>query len=229
MTGRQIRVSRAQYRHGNLRNALLEAGIALARAGGPQAVVLREATRQAGVAPNAAYRHFASREALLDSVRDFALSQLAQKMEAQLRLLGTARATSAYARDTLGAIGIGYLLFAREQPGLFRTAFAVRFDRNDGTRIAQHGDSGLNPFQLLATALDRMVATGTLAAAQRPDAEYLAWSAVHGLALLGLDGPLRHLKASEYQQLSARVVKMVELGLTSAGRLPAVRRTGRGA
>ncbi|MES2609602.1 MAG: helix-turn-helix domain-containing protein, partial [Pseudomonadota bacterium] len=50
---------RSTYRHGDLRRALLDAGIELARQGGPDAVVLREATRRAGVAPNAAYRHFA--------------------------------------------------------------------------------------------------------------------------------------------------------------------------
>ena len=33
--------ARATYRHGDLRRALLDAGVALARAGGPQAVVLR--------------------------------------------------------------------------------------------------------------------------------------------------------------------------------------------
>ncbi|MGZ5818642.1 MAG: TetR family transcriptional regulator, partial [Burkholderiaceae bacterium] len=38
---------RSTYRHGDLRRVLLEAGIALARDGGPDAVVLREATRQA--------------------------------------------------------------------------------------------------------------------------------------------------------------------------------------
>ncbi|RZJ16909.1 MAG: TetR/AcrR family transcriptional regulator, partial [Haliea sp.] len=60
---------RSTYRHGDLRRALLEAGIELARANGPDAVVLREATRRAGVAPNAAYRHFESRQALLQAVR----------------------------------------------------------------------------------------------------------------------------------------------------------------
>ena len=52
---------RATYRHGDLRQALLDAGLAMAREGGPDAVVLREATRRAGVSPNAAYRHFADR------------------------------------------------------------------------------------------------------------------------------------------------------------------------
>ena len=69
--------TRSTYRHGDLRRALLEAGIALAQAGGPDAVLLREATRRAGVVPNAAYRHFASRLELVRAVRIAALSRLA--------------------------------------------------------------------------------------------------------------------------------------------------------
>src|SRR5258708_6483779 len=68
---------RNTYRHGDLRRALIDAGIELARAGGPDAVVLREATRRVGVVPNAAYRHFASRQALLMAVPAAALSALA--------------------------------------------------------------------------------------------------------------------------------------------------------
>jgi AcrR family transcriptional regulator len=55
------RWARNSYRHGDLRRALLEGGIELARVSGPDAIVLREATRRAGVVANAAYRHFASR------------------------------------------------------------------------------------------------------------------------------------------------------------------------
>jgi len=65
---------RSTYRHGDLRRALLDAGIELARQGGPDAVVLREATRRAGVAPNAAYRHFANRQDLLAAVRAAAVA-----------------------------------------------------------------------------------------------------------------------------------------------------------
>src|SRR5499426_4113499 len=81
---------RSTYRHGDLRRALLEAGIALAQSGGPDAVVLREATRRAGVVPNAAYRHFASRLELIQAVRITALSRLARSMEAQLDALSSA-------------------------------------------------------------------------------------------------------------------------------------------
>src|SRR6202048_1011007 len=65
---------RKTFRHGDLRNALIAAGLEMARVGGPDAVVLREATRQAVVSPNAAYRDFANQAELLDAVRSACLS-----------------------------------------------------------------------------------------------------------------------------------------------------------
>ncbi len=59
---------RETYRYGDLHRPLVEAGTQMAREGGPQAVVLWEATRRVGVVPSAAYRHFENRRALLDAV-----------------------------------------------------------------------------------------------------------------------------------------------------------------
>src|SRR5919199_3114917 len=70
---------------GTVRAALIEAGIELARSGGPDAVVLREVTRMVGVVPNAAYRHFADRDALLAAVRDEAGRELAPRMAEGMR------------------------------------------------------------------------------------------------------------------------------------------------
>src|SRR4029079_13821957 len=68
------------YHHGALHSALVEASIALARAGGPARVILREAARAAGVSHSAAYRHFADREALLAEGSRFARNELAAEM-----------------------------------------------------------------------------------------------------------------------------------------------------
>ena len=203
---------RSTYRHGDLRRALLDAGIDLARAGGPDAVVLREATRRAGVVPNAAYRHFASRQELLQSVRSAALSALAIAMEAELAKLGRGKRPADFARDSLRAVGTGYLRFAQAETGLFRTAFAPADDLDETAAIGA-GNSGLNPFQLLSAALNRMLEAGVLPPAERPNAEYLAWSAVHGLALLIIDGPLRRLAPAETRRLGQRLLDMVEKGL----------------
>ena len=54
---------------------------------------------------------------------------------------------------------------------------------------AKGGESGLNPLRLLGAALDRLVDAGAMPPERRPGAEFLAWSAVHGLALLIIDAP----------------------------------------
>ena len=203
-------VMRRAYHHGDLRRALLEAGIALAREGGPEAVVLREATRRVGVVPNAAYRHFASRDALLQAVRAAALAALAVAMEKEL---ARARKQADVARASLRGIGIAYLRFAEREPGLFRTAFTVAGEPETAGDPGWAGRSGMNPFQLLGAALDQMVAAGALPAKRRPGAEYLAWSAVHGLAMLVLEGPLRRMTRKDIQEIGRRVVEMVEKGL----------------
>jgi len=204
---------RTTFRHGDLRRALLEAGIELARAGGPDAVVLREATRRAGVVPNAAYRHFVSREQLLQAVRSAALSALAVAIETELAGIRKSKDPAEIARAKLRAVGIGYLRFAQTETGLFRTAFSVSERVEEDTNPANVGESGLNPFQLLSAALDEMVQAGILPSERRRNAEYLAWSAVHGLAFLVIDGPLRGRDPKELQSIGQRVVEMVEKGL----------------
>jgi AcrR family transcriptional regulator len=205
--------SRSAYRHGDLRNALLEAGIELAREGGAAAVVLREATRRAGVVPNAAYRHFASRDDLLAAVRDAAVARVALAMERELAGLGAPKPSAQHARATLRAVGTGYLRFARDEPGLFQAAFARRFDPSAPARPAAAGQSGLGPFGLLCSALDRLVAAGALPPERRPGAEFLAWSAVHGMAMLTIEGPLSAVPDSLLDTLGQRLLDMVERGL----------------
>jgi AcrR family transcriptional regulator len=205
--------ARSTYRHGDLRRALLEAGIGLAQTGGPEAVVLREATRRAGVVPNAAYRHFASRMELLQAVRMTALSRLALSMEAQLDALSSALRPAELARASLRAIGLGYLHFALTETGLFRTIFAVPYDWPAPPDPAKAGATGLNPFQLLGVALDRMVAAGVLPKERRLGAEFLAWSTVHGFAMLVIDGPLHGFARTQIDALGQRAVAMVEQGL----------------
>ena len=67
---------------GAVRDGLVAAGVELARNGGPDAVVLREATRMVGVVPNAAYRHFADHDELLAAVCVASMHELAARMAA---------------------------------------------------------------------------------------------------------------------------------------------------
>src|SRR5258706_12194941 len=161
---------RKTFRHGDLRNALVTAGLEMARTGGPNAVILREATRQAGVSPNAAYRHFASQAELLDAVRSACLSRLAAAIEDEMKVHRPGRDPQAFARKSLRAVGIGYLGFAMREPGMFRTAFSVPPPVHS-PNPANTASMGLNPFQLLSLALDRMQGSGLLSKKNQQDAE----------------------------------------------------------
>lgn len=146
-------------------------------------MVLREATRKVGVAPNAAYRHFADRTALVDAVASVALRQLASAMEERIASLPDMD-PGLRAAFSLGEVGRAYVEFAVEQPGLFRAAFAA------------HGlveIDGPSPIDVLRTTLDQCLAAGVLPRAKRPEAEIFCWSTVHGFAELHVGGPLAGL------------------------------------
>lgn len=204
---------RKTFRHGDLRNALIAAGLAMARTGGPDAVILREATRQAGVSPNAAYRHFTGQAALLNAVRSACISHLAAAIEKEMARHKPGRDLRLYARRSLCAVGMGYLGFALHEPGMFRTAFSVPPAIHSPNR-ANTASMGLNPYQLLSLALDRMQQAGLLSKKNREGAEFLAWSSVHGLALLALEGPLVPMPREAVLVLGQRLVNMVERGLS---------------
>ena len=191
----------------------MTSAIELARKGGPEAVVLREVTRRADVAPNAAYRHFADRQALVQAVSEAAMSLLATTMEAEEAAIPVYEDSAATARARLRAVGTGYLRFAQTEPGLFQTAFSVPIDLQLAASAASAGESGLTPFQLLSSALDELVAANILPAERRVGAEFLAWSAVHGLAMLCIAGPLRMLDQEQKQSVGNLLVNMVERGL----------------
>ncbi|HEU5426691.1 MAG TPA: TetR/AcrR family transcriptional regulator [Actinocrinis sp.] len=217
---------RGRYHHGDLANALTGAAVALAREGGPDAVVLREAARRVGVSPAAAYRHFAGHDELRYAVKLRAQQELADAMDAAMRDVEPMADPAPEALRRLGAIGAAYVHFALDEPGLFRTAFChtppTAMESDDSARASgnwhgpmagggggegeEGGEQGpkldgasaevndmlrYRPFQMLSEGLDRLVTLGILRPERRPNAEIPAWSMVHGLATLLLDGPLQ--------------------------------------
>jgi AcrR family transcriptional regulator len=199
-------MSKARRRRprGAVRDGLVAAGLELARAGGPDAVVLREATRMVGVVPNAAYRHFADRDELLAAVCREALRELAGRMAAGVARVRGRHGDPAAAVRRLHAIGAAYLGFAREEPGLFATAFALPTRHDYG---APDGGTGQEraPLDHLRAVLDELVDAGVLDQQRRDGIEFPIWSAVHGLAVLAGQGPLRDVPEATRHRLEERM------------------------
>jgi AcrR family transcriptional regulator len=192
---------------GAVRSALVQAGVELARSGGPDAVVLREVTRMVGVVPNAAYRHFADRDALLAAVRDEAVRELARRMADGMSKVRAGPHTPTGARLRMQAVGTAYLEFARTEPGLFDTAFTATDHPMGGA-----ADEPL-PLEYLQAALDDLVEAGILDPARRPNLEFPTWAAVHGLAVL-LRGPLASLPDREKARLETQTLAFIGASLS---------------
>ena len=187
------------YHHGDLRTALIDAGLHLTRTGGPEALTIREATRRVGVSPNAAYRHFIDREALIGAVAMAIQHRMAARM---------ARHHGSTSVDQLRAVGLGYIKFALDEPGWFTVAFFSA----DPVTLSEETASA-PPYLALVDALDAMVAAGALSPDRRAGAEWPCWSAVHGFAELALRGPLRHARRRDVDALAQRTVDDIIAGV----------------
>ena len=166
---------RKAYHHGDLREALLEAGAAQLEAEGPTGLSLRKLGRQLGVTPGAPYRHFEDKDALLAALAAAGYRGLTAE------ILSATEGTSD-AEERLKRAGTGYVRFATEHPELFRLMFGWMPSR-DIPELCEAGDATFAAFEaILQSCADQ----GLLSRGVR-EAGLMAWSAVHGAAFLMID------------------------------------------
>lgn len=194
----------ARYHHGNLREALAEAAVEAVREHGPDGLAIRDLARRVGVSHNAAYRHFADRDALVDVVAEHALGGLVEAMERRLAAV-TETDPVHRARRRLIEIGAGYVDYAIGEPGLFRLLFTAY------PEVPQADGGAGDPYGMLNAALDDLVDVGYLDPAVRPGAEIGCWSAVHGFSVLCTEGPLRTMPPHDRDHALAAMLSTIDL------------------
>ncbi|AFV91044.1 TetR family transcriptional regulator [Acidipropionibacterium acidipropionici ATCC 4875] len=200
----------------------------LARSGGAEAVVLREATRRTGVSPNAAYRHFDSREALLDEVAVRASRKLAESMKTSV-----ARARAEFAGSDPKTIATevilsacrGYIGFALMEPGWFNVSSAIS-DRAmtylyDGASMpsgesATHEEPEDGPRTARAVLADVLVLPEGISWApsiSAEDLELMLRSMLYGFSVLSTVGALRR---EDHTQLEGRLLSLIRASVAGA-------------
>jgi AcrR family transcriptional regulator len=195
--------AKQSYHHGDLRNALVAAAVHLIESGGVDEFSLRGVARDVGVSPNAAYRHFSDKSALLTAVAQHGFERLASRMRRAMAATRTSGEPSGAAIARFKATGRAYVEFALAHPELFD----VMFGRSGASQLAPawSDDGPESPYGLLGGALDELVGRGVLHAHKRPGAELKAWATVHGFACLYLDG------AAHLPSASVRAAALEEL------------------
>jgi AcrR family transcriptional regulator len=169
------------YHHGNLRLALVEQGLVLLESSPQGEFSLRELARQVGVSANAAYRHFANKEALLAALaaEGFRRLQMAQVQAAM---------TTPVLKEGFRKAGRAYVRFAQNNPALFRLMFGGLLANHPSEELSQAALASFGTLQSTVAQLlglddgDHRVAVSAMS----------AWSVVHGLSHLALDGQLSH-------------------------------------
>jgi AcrR family transcriptional regulator len=169
------------YHHGNLRRVLLDAAVRVLEKEGVAALSLHALTRRAGVSSGAAYHHFASREELLTAVALEGFELLVGEMHRAIA--GTEADPAAY----LEGLGRAYIRFAIAHPGHFRVMFRPELHAHLGKGAGGPADEGL---KLLDQAIARCQAAGLAAHVDPRALVLLAWSTVHGVSDLWVNGSL---------------------------------------
>lgn len=181
-TAMTIKVPRKRanaYQHGNLREALVQAGLKLLSEGGVEGLSLRAAAQLAGVSHAAPYRHFQDKDALVAAIAEQGFRLLSASMRTELATLTPAAATDVHAR--LLALGRGYVRFALAHPAYLQVIFGGVLK---GTPTAELRGAGEEAYSLLRDTVADGVARGEMKGGDVDTLTLACWSMVHGLSHL---------------------------------------------
>ena len=167
-----VNIEKRPYHHGDLRSALMEAGLRLLAERDVEALSLREMARTVGVSATAVYRHFPDKTALMVALAREGLDRLAAAQHAASDDVGGGVAGFA-------ATGRAYVRFALANPALFRLIFTSSAecstsDEPEALRFLRANSAAALP--------DSVCGDAAQVGAVR------SWALVHGLAMLMLDG-----------------------------------------
>ncbi len=171
-----IESTKRSYHHGDLRSALVAAGLDLIKDRAADDLSLREVARARGVSATAVYRHFPDKQALIFAICELGAQQLHDAQTAAM--VGKTR------KVAFEAAGRAYVLFALANPGLYRLMMATKasVDHYD-----TNGNAMGNAMQLLKDCVADVLPPKASALEHKVAALH-AWSLVHGISMLMLDG-----------------------------------------
>jgi len=171
-------LAKRSYHHGDLRSALIRAGVEILQKEGPEALSLRAVARAAGVSQTAPYRHFTDRRALVAAIAEDGFGKLQDALMQAMQ--------SDSGRLGLKAVALAYVQFAHENGAQYRVMFGpevaatedlpeLRSTARSVLGFVEHGIASLQQAGLVGPGNPALMAVSI-------------WSMLHGLVMLSLDG-----------------------------------------
>jgi AcrR family transcriptional regulator len=218
MADRTRSARRRRYHHGDLPSALIGEARRILERTGPESISFRAIARGAGVSQTAPYNHFASKEHLLGTLARTGFLELEKAQRSAAKAARTAA-------GQVEKLGLAYVRFACRNPQLYRLMFGVGMP---GWRSQPEMLNAMKEaFAPLQTALATYFAAKGATAAVIQAAAVAAWSLVHGLSTLLIDGALEVPREGDAADaLGAMVTAWLVAGLDAGAKAAACRRSG---
>lgn len=207
------------YHHGDLRRALVDAALQLVGDAGPDAVSVREAARRAGVSPGAPFRHFPSRDALMQAVAE----------EAQRRFhgeigLALAGVPPGEPLARFRAFGLAYLRWAMRNPAHFEIISSRRyFDHDRSVGVSQDNAELIGQVE---RTLEDAFAAGQLRTADLRHVQIAGRALVYGFARMNIDGHLPRWGVTDAERTAEAMLDLFIDGIHRAEPLKPIAAAG---
>lgn len=197
------------YHHGDLKNALIRAGMDILAREGVSGLSLRKVAKQAGVSHTAPYSHFADKQALIAAISTEGFKQLYAQLGAVF---------SSYKNDPANLLietGWAYVQFALNEPDLFKLVFSSVLEKEkdypDFVTVSKQG------FRQLVELVEICQQAGILKPGPADLAAVSVWGAVYGLIMLVLEGQISRTVLDQYSLREMLLYSLNQIALITLG------------
>jgi AcrR family transcriptional regulator len=173
-----------KYHHGDLKNALITAGIEILAEDGESGLSLRKVAGRAGVSHSAPYAHFADKQALIAAISTEGYRLLYEKLQAVCR---------AYSGDPLRQLveaAWAYTRFALDDPAHFKITFSGILEKEKD--YPEFVEMSKRSFSVVEEIVRECQNAGLLESGPTDAVAVSVWSMVHGFVLLLLENQISH-------------------------------------
>jgi AcrR family transcriptional regulator len=181
------------YHHGDLKNALIQAGVEILAEDGVSGLSLRKVALKAGVSHSAPYAHFADKQALIAAISTEGFRQLYG------RVSGVTEKYKSQPAKQLIEVAWAYVQFAMDDPDRFKVMFSAVLEKEK--EYPEFVTESQRNFQLVKMIVEANQASGQLRSGPTELVALSAWGIVHGFVMLLLEGQIPH---TVLEQMSLR-------------------------
>jgi len=194
------------YHHGDLKNALIKAGVEILAEEGLAGLSLRKVAKQAGVSHAAPYSHFADKHALIAAISTEGFKQLYARIE---EIFESRRNDP---KSLLVETAWAYVQFAMNEPDRFKLMFSSVLEKEkdypDFVEISRKN------FTQIVEVIKICQGAGILRPGSPDLTAVSVWGAVHGLVMLVLEGQVSHNVLDRYELKDMLLYTLDQISLT---------------